>query len=51
MGNVNALKRDVQALVVIQKDRVLEQLKKQAEVKPAPPEPVLQYPRPKPAQE
>ena len=51
MGNVNALKRDVQALVVIQKDRVLEQLKKQSEVKPPPPEPALQYPRPKPAEQ
>lgn len=49
MGNVNALKRDVQALVVIQKDRVLEQLKKQSEVKAPPPDPALQYPRPKPA--
>ena len=50
MSNVSALKRDVQALVVIQKDRVLEQLQKQAAVKPAVQqrEPALQYPRPKP---
>ena len=50
MSNVSALKRDVQALVVIQKDRVLEQLQKQAAVKPVVQqrEPALQYPRPKP---
>ncbi len=50
MSNVSALKRDVQALVVIQKDRVLEQLQKQQPAaRPAPQrEPALQYPRPKP---
>ncbi|MEY5027747.1 MAG: hypothetical protein RLZ63_62 [Pseudomonadota bacterium] len=50
MSNVSALKRDVQALVVIQKDRVFEQLQKQASAKPAVQqrEPALQYPRPKP---
>ena len=50
MSNVSALKRDVQALVVIQKDRVLEKLQKQQPAaRPAPQrEPALQYPRPKP---
>ena len=50
MSNVSALKRDVQALVVIQKDRVLEQLQKQQPAaRPTPQrEPALQYPRPKP---
>lgn len=50
MSNVSALKRDVQALVVIQKDRVLEQLQKQQPAARLAPqrEPALQYPRPKP---
>ncbi len=53
MSNVSALKRDVNALVVLQKDRVLEQLQKQpaAPVQVAKPkDQVLQYPRPKPAE-
>lgn len=56
MSNVNALKRDVNALVVLQKDRVLEQLQKtSAQQAPAPVQAAkpkdlpLQFPRPKPA--
>lgn len=57
MSNVNALKRDVNALVVLQKERVLEQLQKSSSQAQAP-APVqaakpkdspLQFPRPKPA--
>jgi methyl-accepting chemotaxis protein len=52
MSNVNALKRDVNALVVLQKNRVIEQLQKpQASVQTAnPKDPPLQYPRPKQAE-
>lgn len=56
MSNVNALKRDVNALVVLQKDRVLEQLQKPLAQAPAsaqavkPKDSPLQYPRPKPAE-
>lgn len=55
MSNVNALKRDVNALVVLQKDRVLEQLQKPSAQAPAPVQAAkpkdspLQFPRPKPA--
>lgn len=52
MSNVGALKRDVNALVVLQKERVIEQLQKsQASVQVAKPKDLpLQYPRPKPAE-
>ena len=54
MSNVNALKRDVNALVVLQKDRVLEQLQKPQAAAPVqvakPKDLPLQYPRPKPAE-
>ena len=53
MSNVNALKRDVNALVVLQKDRVLEQLQRpqqQAVQTVKPKDLPLQYPRPKPAE-
>ncbi len=52
MSNVSALNRDVNALVVLQKDRVIEQLQKpQASVQVAKPkDQPLQYPRPKPAE-
>ncbi len=49
VGDVNVLKRDVQALVTLQRERYLEQLQKQAaaaqEAKRPPP---VQYPRPAP---
>lgn len=50
VGDVNVLKRDVQALVTLQRERYLEQLQKQAAAaqeasRPAP----VQYPRPAPA--
>lgn len=52
MSNVSALKRDVNALVVLQKDRMIEQLQKpQAAVQVAKPkDQPLQYPRPKAAE-
>ena len=53
MSNVNALKREVNALVVLQKDRVLEQLQRpqqQAVQVVKPKDLPLQYPRPKPAE-
>jgi DNA repair exonuclease SbcCD ATPase subunit len=49
VGDVNVLKRDVQALVTLQRERYLEQLQKQAaaaqEAKRPPP---VQFPRPAP---
>ena len=52
MSNVSALKRDVNALVVLQKDRVIEQLQKpQTSAQAAKPKDLpLQYPRPKSAE-
>lgn len=50
VGDVNVLKRDVQALVTLQRERYLEQLQKQtAAAQEAKRPPPVQFPRPAPA--
>lgn len=48
VGNVDALKRDVQALVVLQRERYLEALQRQKQTAPTR-APSVQYPRPQQA--